>query len=119
MAEAAWHRATRDTHGGYARCTLTIDGRHVAAGNSTQTGLWWPQQLPTVGTADIYKAALLLAHQLGIGPAELSDVATQKGLPLSRANIDDGRRGRGGSLPEVYVLLHCIVHIIKAANDPR
>lgn len=119
IAEAAWHRATRDTHGGYARCTLSIDGRQVAAGNCTAPGLRWPQQLPTVGTAELYKAVLLVAHQLGIGPVELADIATQKCLPLSRANIDDGRRGKGGSLPEICVLLYCIVHAIKSsdAND--
>lgn len=119
MAEAAWNRASRDTFGGYARCTLSVDGREVAAGNSTQNGLRWPANLDTVGVPELYKAALLLAQQLGVGAAELAEVAAQKGLPLSRANIDDGRRGKGGSMAEVYVLLHCIVHVIKTVDDPR
>lgn len=117
MAEAAWSRASRDTFGGYARCTLSVDGRERAAGNSTQSGLRWPANFDAVGVPELYKATLLLARQLNIDAAELAVVATQKGLPLSRANIDDGRRGKGGCMAEVHVLLHCIVHVIKSAEN--
>ena len=116
MAEAAWHRATRDTFGGYARCTLTVDGHTVVTGNSTQNGIPWPRSIQSVGPADLYKALLLLAHQLSIGPVEMAAEATEMGLPLSRANIDDGRRGKGGSLAELFVLLHSLTSIIKKSD---
>lgn len=126
IAQAAWHRASRDRdaaqHGGDA--VLIIDGRIVASVRP-RTGEGWPWPVvsdPVVDLRDVAKAVQQLARAAGVSAAHLADAMTAKGLPTAPARLKSqetqqaGRRTQA-SAAEIVAMCYAAVGVIKSVGS--
>lgn len=111
MAEAAWHRATRNEDGGAVE--LYKDGRLISRVMPERgRGHRWPDG-PECGMQDIVRALLLLLRDDEWDVKEIAEAMTASGLPTSRARVDAMRGGSGRratiSPAEVVVMISAVL----------
>lgn len=119
MAEAAWHRATRDqTAGGIVQ--LLIDGtvaatHRVVGGRGGQ----WPGQAS--GLRDVAKAIIQLLRTDNWSTKEIAEAMTAYGLPTARARVDaiKGSAGRSADVShaEIITLIYAVIKEYKQATE--
>ena len=118
LAQAAWHRATRDQHAGGV-VELLKDGRLIATHRIVGgRGARWPDG-PECGLQDIVKAAIQLLRDDGWDTKQIAEAMTKLGLPTSRARVEAMRGSAGRSIEmsaaEVVTMLYAVLHEYK--ND--
>jgi hypothetical protein len=122
MAQAAWHRASRDRdaaqHGGQA--IIIKDGRELARVQPrTGVGHPWPDREASVADMhDVVKTMLTMFRHAGIDAAMLAQSCTAAGLPMTRARIDALRGSTQGKRTavceaEVVCLLSAAIPLLK------
>lgn len=125
IAQAAWHRATRDRHaaqhGGDA--VLMIDGRVVASVRPrTGEGCPWPVSADhIVDLRDVTKAVQQLARVAGVPAAHLADTMTELGLPTAPAHLKSLETQQAGRrtqvcAAEIVALCYAAIHFLKKQN---
>ena len=125
MAEAAWHRASRDRntaqHGGHAE--LLKDGRVIASGlPQLKTGIPWPATEESCDLRSVLNTLLLLLRHDGWDAKELAAAMTERGLPTTRGQIDSLRGSTQGKRREVHpaelvVLLNAVLNEYKQTEQ--
>jgi hypothetical protein len=125
MAQAAWHRASRDRdaaqHGGEA--VIFKDGRELAR-VQPRTGLghpWPDNEVSATDLHDVVKTMLTMLRHAGIDTPTLAQSCTEAGLPMTRARIDALRGNTPGKRTavcpaEIVVLLSASIPLIKLAK---
>lgn len=121
LAQAAWHRATRDQHTGGV-VELVADGRLVASHRIVGgRGARWPCG-PECGLRDIVKALLQLLRDDDWSVQEIAETMTDYGLPTSRARVDAMRGSAGRSIDlsaaEVETMIRAVLHSYKQSDQP-
>lgn len=111
IAEAAWHRATRDQYAG-GEVELLRDGEIVAAHKVTRgRGASWPLGDPC-GLQHIVKQIVLLLREDGWDARKIAEAMTRAGLATSRARVEAMRGSSGRAIEmcpaEIVTLLHSI-----------
>lgn len=112
LAQAAWHRATRDQAAGGV-VELLKDGRVIATHRIVGgRGASWPDG-PACGLQDIVKAILQLLRDDGWDARQIAEAMTTSGLATSRARID-GMRGSAGrsvelSHAEIVAMIYAVI----------
>ena len=125
MAQAAWHRATRDRdaaqHGGEA--VIIKDGSELARVQPrTGVGHPWPDRSIAVSDMhDVVKTLMTMLRHAGIDAVALAQSCTDSGLPMTRARIDALRGSTQGKRTavceaEVVVLMSAAIPLLKK-ND--
>jgi hypothetical protein len=122
MAQAAWHRASRDRdaaqHGGEA--VIIKDGLELARVQPrTGVGHAWPDR--DVGAADMHdvvKTMLTMLRHAGIDAPALAQSCSNAGLPMTRARIDALRGSTPGKRTavceaEIVCLLSAAIPLLK------
>lgn len=112
MAEAAWHRATRDQHT-RGSITLAVDGRVVATHRVTGgAGAAWPLR-GACGLRDVVKALMQLLRKDDWDTKQIADAMTAQGLPTSRARVEAMRGSSGRSIEmsaaEVVTMIYALL----------
>ena len=119
LAQAAWHRATRDENAG--RVELFRDGQMLARVMPERgRGHRWPDG-EECNLRDVLKTLLQLLRDDGWDAKELADRMTEHGLPTSRSRIE-GMRGAAGkrstpSHAEIVVMLDAVLDSYKKAQQ--
>ncbi len=122
MAQAAWHRASRDRdaaqHGGEA--VILKDGRELARVQPrTVVGHPWPDRDVSVADMrDVIKTMLTMLRHAGIDTNALAQSCTEADLPMTRARIDALRGSTPGKRTavceaEIVVLLSAAIPLLK------
>lgn len=123
IAQAAWARVSRERdaaqHGGEA--VLIVDGRIVAAVQPRLPGghPWPVPGDPVTDMQDLAKAIIALARAAGVGPQDLAQAMTNKGLPttISRmkavSTLDETRRSHVEPA-ELVAVCYAAIGAIKA-----
>lgn len=116
LAQAAWHRATRDQHAGGV-VELLKDGRLTASHRIVGgCGARWPEG-PECGLQDIVKAAIQLLRDDGWDTKQIAEAMTKMGLPTSRARVEAMRGSAGRSIEmsaaEVVTMLYAVLSEYK------
>lgn len=119
LAQAAWHRATRDQHAGGV-VELLKDGRLIATHRIVGgRGARWPDG-PECGLQDIVKAAIQLLRDDGWDTKQIAEAMTKLGLPTSRARVEAMRGSAGRSIEmsaaEIVTMFYAVLNEYK--RDP-
>lgn len=117
MAQAAWHRATRDQKAGGV-VELLKDGRliarHVVVGGR---GAAWPDG-KVCDLQDLVKAIFQLLRDDEWDTKELAATMTDYGLPTSRSRLDALRGGSGRSAElshaEIVTMIYAVLRVYKS-----
>lgn len=122
MAQAAWHRASRDRdaaqHGGEA--VIIKDGNTLARVQPrTGVGHPWPDRdVAESDLRDVVKTMLTMLRHAGIDTQTLAQSCTGSGLPMTRARIDALRGSTPGKRTavceaEIVCLLSAAIPLLK------
>ena len=117
MAQAAWHRATRDqATGGIVE--LLKNGRVIATHRIVGgRGADWPDG-PACGLRDVVKALMQLLRDDDWDAKQVADAMSKQGLPTSRARVEamKGSAGRSVDLShaEVVTLINAVLSEYKS-----
>ncbi len=120
MAQAAWHRATRDQSAGGV-VELFKDGRLIASHRITGgRGAIWPEG-EACSLQDVVKAILQLLRDDDWDAKQIAQAMTDYGLPTSRARVDGMRGSSGRSLElshaEIVTMLNAILSEYKRGSQ--
>ena len=117
MAQAAWHRSTRDQAAG-GIVELLKNGRVIATHRIVGgRGSDWPDG-PPCGLQDVVKAIMQLLRDDGWDAKQVAEAMTKHGLPTSRARVEamKGSAGRSVDLShaEVVTLINAVLDEYKS-----
>jgi hypothetical protein len=128
MAQAAWHRASRDRdaaqHGGEA--VIIKDGQELARVQSrTGVGHPWPDRDTNVSDMhDVVKTLMTMLRHAGIDAVALAQSCSETGLPMTRARIDALRGSTPGKRTaaceaEIVCLLSAAIPLLKNESQKK
>ena len=120
LAQAAWHRATRDQNAGGV-VELLKDGRPIATHRIVGgRGARWPNG-PECGLQDIAKAVIQLLRDDDWDTKQIAEAMTRLGLPTSRARVDAMRGSAGRSIEmsaaEIVTLIYAALNEYKRDSE--
>ena len=122
MAQAAWHRASRDRdaaqHGGQS--IIIKDGRELARVQPrTGVGHHWPDRDANASDMhDVVKTLMTMLRHAGIDAVALAQSCSETGLPMTRARIDALRGSTPGKRTavceaEIVCLLSAAIPLLR------
>lgn len=119
LAEAAWHRATRDQAAG-GLVELLRDGRTIATHRVVGgRGAAWPDG-PASDMRTVVKAVIQLLRSDDWDARQIAEAMTKYGLRTSRARIDGMRGSAGRSVDvcaaEIATMLYAVTNEYKQSE---
>lgn len=119
LAQAAWHRATRDQNAGGV-VEIVRDGCVIATHRIvSRRGARWPDG-QECGLRDVVKAVFQLLRDFDMDARSIAEAMTAYGLPTSRARVDALRGAKGHSAElshaEIVTMIYAVIDALEKGD---